>query len=110
MTEGMLEEFLKIGSYGIEKKKFHSSKKAIDLNNLDMEKILVSNKFNLISLISLNLILSVTETKKHAKYFIGYKTHKKIRPLFFTLLQMSGYRNKFEKAYCLSFVIKDEKL
>ena len=38
MTEGMLEEFLKIGSYGIEKKKFHSSKKAIDLNNLDMEK------------------------------------------------------------------------
>ena len=41
----MTKEFLKFGVVKIEKIEFYCSKMAIDVNNVDVEQILVSNKF-----------------------------------------------------------------
>ena len=41
----MTKEFLKFGVVKIEKIEFYCSEMAIDVNNVDVEKILVSNKF-----------------------------------------------------------------
>ena len=40
-----LEPYLEFSDVEIEKKGFHSSKKAVDLDKMDIEKILVSNEF-----------------------------------------------------------------
>ena len=63
MVLEIVEQFLKIDSDEIEKKKIHFSKKAI--NNVGIEKISVSDEF-------------AFDTNKEidAKYFIGYKTDK----------------------------------
>lgn len=61
----------------IEKKGFHSSKKAVDLDKMDIEKILVSNEF----------AHEKKTEETDARYFIGYKTGKtKIGPLLFSKL------------------------
>ena len=41
-------------------------------------------------------------------YFIGYKTDKRIEPLFITHPKMCRYLNKVEKTQQISFVIKDK--
>ena len=40
----MIEQFLKFGDIKIEKKKFHSSKKSVNVNKVYIEKTLVSNE------------------------------------------------------------------
>ena len=56
-----------MGDVEIEKKKFRCSKKAIDVNKVDIKKSLVSGEF------------AYDENKeKDAKYLIGYKSGKKI--------------------------------
>ena len=55
-----------MGDVEIEKKKFRYSKKAIDVNKIDIKKSLVSGEF------------AYDENKeKDAEYLIGYKTGKK---------------------------------
>ena len=49
-----------------EKGKFHSSKQTIDINNLSIDKIMISNKNY--------------SSKKGFKYSIGYEDDKKVRP------------------------------
>ena len=51
----------------IEKPKFHQYKRPISINNIDINKIVVSNKVSL--------------GQNSFKYFIGYKDAKKIRSL-----------------------------
>ena len=51
----------------IEKPKFHQYKRPISINNIDINKIVVSNKVSL--------------GQNGFKYFIGYKDAKKIRSL-----------------------------
>ena len=81
----MIKQF-KLGDVEIEKKKFRYSKKAIDVNKIDIKKSLVSGEF------------AYDENKeKDAKYLIGYKTGKKIRPLPTTLPQTSEYPSKVGK-------------
>ena len=65
----MIEQFLKFGSDAIENK-FYSSKKDINVNNVDIEEILVPNEF---------------------AYGKNKETCRKTRPLFITLLQISGH-------------------
>ena len=59
-----------------------SSKQAIDLDLVDINKIVISDKFK--------------HRYKGFRYFIGYKDDNIIRPLCIILLQMSGYIKYFE--------------
>ena len=47
--------------------KFHQHKSPISISNIDINKLVVANKFLF--------------DKQNFKYFIGYKDNKKIRPL-----------------------------
>ena len=78
----------------IEKYKFHQHKSPILINNIDINKIVVSNK--------------VPFGKQDFKIFIGYKDALKIRPLCLFLPKMSAYRRNFGKNKFMSFLIKDE--
>ena len=66
------------------------------IDNIDINKILVSNKFSF--------------GKRNFKYSIGYKDAIKIRPLCILLPNMTAYRKDFVKAKCMSFLIKNENL
>ena len=54
------------GDIQIEKQKFHQHKRPISMKNIDVNKIVVSNK--------------VSFGKKRLKYFIGYEGTKNSRP------------------------------
>ena len=64
------------------KNTFHQHESPILMNNIDINKIVVSNK--------------ITVGKQDFKYLIGYKDVKKIRPLCIFLSKMSAYRRNFE--------------
>lgn len=69
----------KFGGVEIEKLKFHYSKGVIDAINVDIEFYWYL------------MHLPMAKNKEaDAKYFIGYKTGRKIRPLFIELPQMTG--------------------
>ena len=57
-----MEKVIKFGDIEIEKQKFHQHKEPISIKNIDINKIVVSNK--------------VSFGKKGFKYFIGYKDDK----------------------------------
>ena len=58
---------VKFGDTEIEKQKFYQHKSRILMKNINIDKIVVSNK--------------VSFNKKSFKYFICYKDAKKVRPL-----------------------------
>ena len=69
----------KFGGVEIEKLKFHCSKEVIDAINVDIEFYCYLMR------------LPMTKNKEtDAKYFIEYKTGRKIRPLFIELPQTTG--------------------
>ena len=63
----MSEKTLKFSNIKINKKEFHKSKQAIDLDSVTTDKIVVSDKFR--------------HNEEGYKYFIGYKEDEIIRPL-----------------------------
>ena len=73
------------------------SKKAIDLMSVNLNKIVVSDRFNY--------------NEDCFKYFIGYQKGKIVRPLCIILPQMSGYIKYFEYGSPnMSFLIKDDEV
>ena len=60
----MDKTIIKFGYIEIEKQKFHQHKSPISINNININKIVVSNK--------------VSSSKKGFKYFIDYKDVKKV--------------------------------
>ena len=72
----------------IEKYKLHKRKSPILIDNIGVNKIVVSNKISL--------------GKDDLKYFIGYKDARKIRPLCIFLPKMSAYRRNFDKTKRIS--------
>ena len=66
----MNKEILIFGDNEIDNRNFHNSKYLIDINNVDIDKIMISNKFFL--------------GNKGHKYFIGYKDANKVKPLCVT--------------------------
>ena len=62
----MEKTIIKFGKIDIQKQKFHQHKRPISINDIDIHKMIVSNKFSF--------------GKKGFKYFIGYKDDKKIYP------------------------------
>ena len=68
---------LKLDNIEVNKKELHVSKQPIAINFVNVNQILISNKFE--------------HSDKGFKYFIGYKDDNIIRPLCIILPQMSGF-------------------
>ena len=82
----------------IKKSDFYKNKKIFNMDDIDVNKILVSKK--------------ETYSKYNSfKYFIGYNDNDVIRPLYLGLSQMTGYINKFDENKTTIYVmIKDKQL
>ena len=88
---------IKFGDKEVNKKEFYSSKQATSLNSVDLNKIVVSNKWK------------INDTTN--KYLCGYLINDVIEPLCVILPQMSGYIKYFEDGgKNMSFVTDDEKV
>ena len=78
----MSEKTLKFDNIRVIKKEFHKYKQPINLNSINVDQIVVSDKF------------------KHSdvcfRYFIGYKEGKIVKPLCISLPQMTVYIKHFE--------------
>ena len=93
----MNEKTLKFNNIKINKKKFHKSKQAIDLDSVTVDKIVVSDKFRY--------------SEKVYKYYIGYKEDEIVRSLCIILPQMSERIKYFENGgKNMSFLIKIDKM
>ena len=92
----MEKTIIKFGDIKIQKQKFHQHKRPVSIKNVDVNKIVLSNK--------------VSFGKKRFKYFTGYKDAKKTKPLCIFLPKMSAYRKNFNETKYMSFSIKDDKL
>ena len=93
----MSEKTLKFNNIKVNKKEFHKSKQAIDLDSVDTGKIVVSDKFKY--------------SEEGFKYFIGYQKDEIIKPLCIILTQMNGYIKYFENGgKNMSFLIKNSEV
>ena len=93
----MSKKTLKFENIKIGKKEFHKSKQPINLDLVNVDQIVISDKF------------------KHSddgfKYFIGYKEGEIVKPLCIILPQMSGYIKYFENGgKNMSFMTKDDRM
>ena len=77
----MIEISLNFDNIRVNKKEFHKSKQPIDLMSVNIDKIVVSDKFK--------------HSDKGFKYFIGYQEGEVVKPLCIILPQMSGYIKYF---------------
>ena len=80
----------------INKSSFYNNKRLFSLNDIDVNKILVSKKESY-------------GTKNSLKYFIGYNDGDVIRPLCILLPQMIGYVKHFDSNKTMSFKVSDNK-
>ena len=88
---------IKFGDREVDKKEFYSSKQAISLDSVDLNKIVVSNKWK------------INDTTY--KYLCGYLNNDTIQPLCVILPQMNGYIKYFDDGgKYLSFVTDDEDI
>ena len=88
---------IKFGDKEVDKKEFYSSKQVISLDSVDLNKIVVSNKWK------------INDTTY--KYLCGYLNNDTIQPLCVILPQMSGYIKYLDDGgKNMSFVTDDEKV
>ena len=88
---------IKFGNKEVDKKEFYSSKQAISLDSVDLNKIVVSKKWK------------IDDTTY--KYFCGYLNDDVIKPLCVILPQMNGYIKYFnDGGKNMLFVTDDEKV
>ena len=73
----MTKKKLKFNNIRVNKKKFHLSEEPINLMSVNLDQIVVSDKFN---------------HNDGFKYFIGYQKGEIVKPLCIILPQMSGYK------------------
>ena len=93
----MSSQKIKYGGKEVDKKEFYSSKQAISLDSVDLNKIVVSKKWK------------INDTAY--KYLCGYLNNDVIQPLCVTLPQMSGYIKYFDDGgKKMSFVTDDEEV
>ena len=93
----MSEKTLKFDNIILKKKTLHKFKEPIDLFSVNVDQIVVSDKFK--------------HNNEGFKYFIGYLEDELVKPLCITLPQMSGYIKCFENSSKnMSFLIKDDKV
>ena len=77
----MSEKTLKFNNIRLNKKEFHKSKEPIDLMSVNVDQIVVSDKFK--------------HSDEGYKYFIGYQVDENAKPFCIILPQMSGYIKYF---------------
>ena len=88
---------IKFGDKEVDKKQFYLSKQAISLDSVDLDKIVVSNKWK------------INETTY--KYLCGYLNNDVIQPLCVILPQMHGYIKYFDNGgKNMTFVMDNEKV
>ena len=88
---------IKFGDKEINKKEFYSSKQAIPLDSVDLDKIVVSSKWKISDTIY--------------RYLYGYLNNDVIKPLCIILPQMNGYIKSFDDGgKNMSFVTDDEEV
>ena len=88
---------LKFNNIKFNRKEFHKSKQPINLMSVNVDQIVVSDKFK--------------HSDKGYKYFIGYQEGEIVKPLCIILPQMSGYIKYFENGgKSMSFLIKDDEV
>ena len=93
----MSEKTLKFDNIVVNKKEFQKYKRSIDLDLINVDQIVISDKFKY--------------NDDGFKYFIGYKEDDIVKPLCISLPQMSGYIKYFDiGGKNMSFVIKDYDL
>ena len=93
----MIGKSINFGDEKIGKSGFYKNKKLFKIEDIDVDKILVSKKESY-------------GTKYSLKYFIGYNDEDAIRPLFIKLPQMIGYVKHFDSNKAMSFKVIDNKL
>ena len=87
---------IKFGNKEVNKKEFYSSKQAISLDSVALDKIVVSNKYKI--------------NNTTYKHICGYLNNDTIQPLRVILPQMDGYIKYFDDGgKNMSFVMDDEK-
>ena len=79
----------------IKKSNFYKSKKTNRIDDIDVNKILVSKR-------------EPYGNKNSLKYFIGYNDNDIIRPLCIRLPQMTGYARKFYENATMSFRVNNK--
>ena len=88
---------LKSHNIRLNKKEFHKSKQPIDLMSVNVDQILVPDKFN--------------HSDAGFKCFIGYREGEIVKPLCIILPQISGCIKHFENGgKNIYFLIKDDNL
>ena len=93
----MTEKTLKFNNIRVNKKKFLKSKQSIDVRSVNVDQIVISDKFK--------------HNNEGFKYFIGYQEDENVKPLCIILPQMSGYIKYFEYGgKNMSFLIKDDEV
>ena len=93
----MSRKNVNFGDKEIKKSGFYKNKKVINIDDIDVNKILVSKE-------------ELYGTKNSLKYFVWYNDNNVIRPLCIRLPQMMGYVKKSEGNTTISFKINDTKL
>ena len=84
-----MEKTITFGDIKIKKQKFHQHKRPTSIDNIDVDKIVVSKK--------------VSFDRNRFEYFIDYKDIKKFGPLLIFLPKMSAYRRDFDNTKCMVF-------
>ena len=93
----MSEKTLKFNNIRLNQKEFHKSKQSIGLKSVNVDQIVVSDKFR--------------HSNEGFKYFIGYQDNEIVKPLCIILPQMSGYIKYFENGgKNMSLFIKDDEV
>ena len=91
----MNEKTRKFYNIRVNEKEFHKSKQPINLDLVNVDQIVISDKFK--------------HNDDGFKYFVGYKKGKIVKPLCIILPQMSGYIKCFENGgKNMSFEIKND--
>ena len=88
---------LKFNNIRPNKKEFHKPKQPTDLMSVNVDQIVVSDKFK--------------QNNEGFKYFIRYQEGEIVKPLCIILPQMSGYIKYFKNGgKNMSFLIKDDEM
>ena len=88
---------INFGDKKVNKSNFYKNKKLFKIEDIGINKILVSTRESY-------------GTKNSLKYFIGYNDDDAVRPLFIMLPQMIGYVKHFDSNKTMSFKVIDNKL
>ena len=90
----MNKKTLRFNNIKLNKKEFHKSKEPIDLFSVDLDQIVVSDKFK--------------HNDEGFRYFIGYEKGENVKPLCIILPQINGYIKYFDNGRKnTSLMIKD---